>query len=151
MRALVQRVTKACVHATANGEEWARIGPGFLVLLAASVDDTDEEARWMAGKIARLRILPDQAGLMNRSLLDSGGEVLVVSQFTLYGSTRRGNRPGFSRAARPEKAQPLIEATVDALRAQGLSVQTGRFGADMQVSLVNDGPVTVWIDSQEDS
>ncbi len=131
------------------GREHARIGPGLLVLVAAEVDDSADDVVWLSGKIARLRIFADDTGKMNRAVGDVGGEVLVVSQFTLFASTEQGNRPSFLRAARPEQAVPLYEAFVARLSADlEKPVQTGVFAADMQVSLLNDGPVTVIIDSR---
>ena len=147
MRAVVQRVQRAAVEI--EGQTVAQIEQGLLVLLGVTDGDTSEDVAWLAGKIARLRIFADEAQAMNRSLAEVGGQELVVSQFTLYASTRRGNRPSFIAAARPETAVPLYEAFVEALRQEtGREVPTGVFGADMQVSLVNDGPVTILIDSQ---
>lgn len=147
MRAVVQRVARASV--AIDGQTVAQIEQGLLVLLGVTDGDTSEDVAWLAGKIARLRIFADEAQAMNRSLTEVGGQALVVSQFTLYASTRRGNRPSFIAAARPETAVPLYEAFVEALRQEtGRKVPTGVFGADMQVSLVNDGPVTILIDSQ---
>lgn len=147
MRAVVQRVQRAAVEI--EGQTVAQIEQGLLVFLGVTDGDTAEDVAWLAGKIARLRIFADEAQAMNRSLTDVGGQALVVSQFTLYASTRRGNRPSFIAAARPETAIPLYEAFVKALRTEtGREVPTGVFGADMQVSLVNDGPVTILIDSQ---
>lgn len=147
MRALIQRVSRASVSDTLSRETMSEIGPGLLVFLGVTHQDTPADAAWLAGKVARLRIFTDDAGKMNRSVTDIGGSVLVVSQFTLYGDVRRGNRPGFDQAARPELAEPLYEFFVGQLKAGGLDVGTGRFAADMQVSLVNDGPVTIWIES----
>jgi D-tyrosyl-tRNA(Tyr) deacylase len=149
MRALIQRVSRASVSDTLSRETMSEIGPGLLVFLGVTHQDTPADAAWLAGKVARLRIFTDEAGKMNRSVSDSGGSLLVVSQFTLYGDVRRGNRPGFDQAARPELAEPLYEAFVDCLKTAGLVVGTGRFAADMQVSLVNDGPVTIWIETPE--
>ncbi len=147
MRAVVQRVLEAAV--AIDGVETARIGHGFLVLLGVAQGDTTEEAEWLAAKIARMRIFADEESAMNRSVVDAGGEALVVSQFTLQASTRRGNRPSFTAAARPEESMPLYETFVERLGTEiGRKVPTGRFGADMQVSLVNDGPVTIVIDSR---
>jgi D-tyrosyl-tRNA(Tyr) deacylase len=148
VRALVQRVSQASVEVA--GEAVSEIGPGLLVLVAAGAGDTAAQAAWMAGKVARLRVLADDEGRMNRSLLDSGGEVLAVSQFTLYGDATRGNRPGFTRAAPPEEAQALVERFAAELRALGVPVKPGVFGAHMHVALVNDGPVTIWIESPRD-
>jgi len=145
VRALVQRVSQASVEVA--GDRVSEIGPGLLVLVAAGPGDGPEQAAWMAGKIARLRILPDDEGRMNRSVLDTGGEVLAVSQFTLYGDASRGNRPGFTGAAPPEEAEVLVDQFADALRDLGVPVRQGVFGAHMQVALVNDGPVTIWLES----
>jgi D-aminoacyl-tRNA deacylase len=143
VRALLQRVEEASVEA--GGERIAAIGPGLLALVAAGQGDGEDGARQLAGKIARLRIFADDEGRMNRSVADAGGEVLVVSQFTLYADTSRGNRPGFTGAAEPELGRELVDVVAQELQAQGLAVQTGRFGAHMRVSLVNDGPVTIWL------
>ncbi|MCC5973532.1 MAG: D-tyrosyl-tRNA(Tyr) deacylase [Rubellimicrobium sp.] len=141
MKALVQRVTEAAVRI--DGEVVGKIGPGLLVLVCAMQGDDDALPARLAAKVARLRIFRDDEGRMNRSLLDTGGAALVVSQFTLAADTSRGNRPGFSTAADPETGARLYEFFAEALRAEGVTVATGRFGADMQVSLVNDGPVTI--------
>lgn len=147
MRAVVQRVGRAAVEV--GGEEISRIGPGLLILLGVADGDTQEDVLWLAGKIARMRIFADREQAMNRSVVEAGGEALVVSQFTLQASTKKGNRPSFIAVARPETAIPLYEAFVEQLSLEtGRPVQTGRFGADMQVSLVNDGPVTIVIDSR---
>lgn len=140
MRALVQRVGKAAVEV--DGEEVARIGPGLLVLLGVRTGDTPEQADRLAGKLERLRVFEDAEGKLNLSVRDVGGEVLLVSQFTLYADTSRGNRPSFVDAAPPETAQPLYERVRAALGAEG-----GAFGAHMHVSLVNDGPVTVLVEA----
>ena len=145
VRALVQRVSQASVEVA--GDRVSEIGPGLLVLVAAGPGDGPEQAAWMAGKIARLRILPDDEGRMNRSVLDTGGEVLAVSQFTLYGDASRGNRPGFTAAAPADEAEALVDAFADALRELGVPVEHGVFGAHMRVALVNDGPVTIWLES----
>lgn len=144
MRALVQRVTEASV--TVEGEVIGAIGSGLLVLVCAMQGDGAEAPAKMAAKIAKLRIFHDEAGKMNRSLLDIGGAALVVSQFTLAGDTSRGNRPGFSTAARPEEGRLLYEAVAAELTALGIETATGQFGADMKVALVNDGPVTLWLE-----
>jgi len=144
VRALVQRVSEAQVSVA--GSPHARCGPGFLVLLGVAVGDDEQRSRGLAGKIARLRIFEDDDGRFDRSLLDVGGEALVVSQFTLLGDTRKGNRPSFTGAAPPEIAEPLYELFCDALEAAGVRVGRGVFGARMQVSLVNDGPVTIVLD-----
>lgn len=147
MRAVVQRVSRAAV--AVEGVSVAEIGPGFLVLLGVATDDSEEDVQWMATKIARMRIFADEAQAMNRSVVETGGEALVVSQFTLQASTKKGNRPSFIAAARPEEAVPLYESFVERLSLEiGRPVPTGRFGSDMQVSLVNDGPVTIVIDSK---
>jgi D-tyrosyl-tRNA(Tyr) deacylase len=145
LRALVQRVSRAAVHV--DGDLVSEIGHGLLVLVGVRTSDAAEQAVHIADKIANLRIFPDDDGQMNRSVLDVGGEVLVVSQFTLYGDTRKGRRPSFVEAARPELAEPLVTAVVDRLRGLGLETGTGVFGAHMDVELVNDGPVTVLIDT----
>lgn len=147
MRTLLQRVTEASV--TIDGTCTARIGTGLLVLVGIEEADTAEDIAWLTGKIARMRIFPDETGVMNRSITDIGGEALVVSQFTLHASTKKGNRPSYIRAARPEQAIPLYEAFIQSLEKElGKPVATGCFGADMKVALVNDGPVTIWIDSK---
>ncbi len=147
MRALIQRVTHASV--TIGGLEKSSIGPGLLVLLGIEEADEAADGDWIAKKIVTMRIFSDDEGRMNRSVQDIGGELLVVSQFTLFGSTKKGNRPSFIRAAKPETAIPLYELLVENLRqGSGCPVQTGAFGADMQVSLLNDGPVTIWLDSK---
>lgn len=148
MRALLQRVSHASV--SIDQRLHASIEGGLLILLGIEEADTAEDIAWLAGKIARLRLFPDEAGVMNRAILETGGRALVVSQFTLHASTKKGNRPSYIRAARPETAIPLYEGFVAALeRELGCPVATGRFGADMQVSLINDGPVTIWIDTKD--
>lgn len=147
MRVIIQRVSQAAV--VIDGIEKSRIGPGLLILLGIELDDTEADVIWLCPKIAALRIFSDPAGLMNLSVQDIGGELLVVSQFTLHASTKKGNRPSFIRAARPETAIPLYEKFVEMLRREsGCPVLTGEFGADMKVSLTNDGPVTILIDSK---
>jgi len=143
MRALVQRVSEARVRV--DGEVVGEIGHGVLALVGVTHDDAQAQVDKLADKIANLRIFTDDDDKMNLSVLDVEGSVLVVSQFTLYGDTRKGRRPGYSEAARPEVAEPLCDAVVDALRAQGLRVETGRFQTDMKVELINDGPVTLSI------
>ena len=130
-----------------EGETLGEIGPGLLVLVCAMAGDTEANADKLAAKIARLRIFKDEAGKMNRALLDTGGAALVVSQFTLAADTSRGNRPGFSTAAAPAEGERLYEYFAGRLRAEGITIAQGRFGADMQVSLVNDGPVTIWMET----
>ena len=148
MRAILQRVSKASV--TVEGQVISSIGPGLLILLGVGHGDGEEQAAFLADKIANLRIFEDEAGKTNLSVLDVKGEAIVVSQFTLYASTRKGNRPSWSRAARGEVSQPLFERFVQKLAtAHGQPVPTGVFGADMQVALVNDGPVTIALDSQQ--
>jgi D-tyrosyl-tRNA(Tyr) deacylase len=144
MRAVVQRVTEAQV--TVDGDVVGAIGPGLVALVGVTHDDDAERARRLAAKLWHLRIIDDERGVMNRSVADAGGELLVVSQFTLYGDTAKGRRPSWVAAAPPEHAEPLVEAVVAELRALGAQVATGRFRADMRVALVNDGPVTVVVD-----
>lgn len=147
MRVVLQRVTEASV--TIGGEVRGAIGTGLLVLVGIEEADTAEDIEWLAGKIVRLRVFADDQGVMNRSVLEVGGDLLVISQFTLHASTRKGNRPSYSRAARPEVARPLYTAFVERLAAElGRPVQTGEFGAYMQVRLLNDGPVTILMDSR---
>lgn len=141
MKLLLQRVSSASV--AIDGHTTAQIGRGFLVLVGFTHTDTIEQVQWMSDKILGLRIFPDAEGKMNLSLADIGGEILVVSQFTLYGNAEKGRRPSFIDAARPEVAEPLYESMVAMLRASGINVATGRFGEEMQVSLVNDGPTTL--------
>ncbi|MCD9624787.1 D-aminoacyl-tRNA deacylase [Rhabdothermincola salaria] len=141
MRAVVQRVTSASV--TVDGEVVGAIGRGLCALVGVTHDDDVGRAEQLAGKVWQLRIFPDDEGRMDRSAEEVGGEILVISQFTLYGDTRKGRRPGWGAAAPGPVAEPLVEAVADALRARGATVATGRFGADMQVALVNDGPVTL--------
>ena len=147
MRAVVQRVLSAGV--TVEGETIGRIGKGFMILLGVSGEDTEESAGRMADKICRLRIFEDENGKTNLSLGDVGGELLVVSQFTLYADCRKGNRPSFIKAGEPEKANRLYEYFMDCCRQHVSVVERGRFGADMKVELVNDGPFTLMLDSQE--
>ena len=147
MRACVQRVSEA--HVTVEGTETGRIGRGLVVLLGVGHNDGDAEARWLAEKIVGLRVFEDDAGKMNLSLADVGGGMLVISQFTLYGDCRRGRRPSFTDAAPPELAERLYEAFVGEVRKASVEVGTGKFREHMMVSLVNDGPVTLWIDTAE--
>jgi D-tyrosyl-tRNA(Tyr) deacylase len=147
MRALIQRVTQAGVVIAAATK--AAIQRGLLVLVAVEDSDTPEDAEWLSGKIARLRIFNDENGVMNRSVQETAGDVLVVSQFTLFASTKKGNRPSYSRSAPPHIAVPLYERFIARLSQDlGRPVQTGEFGADMQVTLTNDGPVTIIIDTK---
>ncbi|HCT71401.1 D-aminoacyl-tRNA deacylase [bioreactor metagenome] len=148
MRVVIQRVSKAEVRSSNYGT--SRIGEGLLILLGIEEADSESDVAWLAGKISRLRIFPDTDGVMNLSVTDVKGSVLVVSQFTLHASTRKGNRPSYIRAARPETAIPLYEMFVEQVKqTTGLEVQTGWFGAMMQIELVNDGPVTIIIDSKD--
>lgn len=147
MRTIIQRVTEASV--AVDGQKVAKIGAGLLVLAGFEDGDGEADLDWMAGKIVRMRIFADADGVMNRSVQEAGGEILAVSQFTLYASVKKGNRPSWSRAARGEVSQPLFERFVARLSAElGRAVQTGIFGADMRVALVNDGPVTLSLDSR---
>ncbi len=147
MRAVVQRVHRASV--TVDGETVGSIGRGLLVFLGLGEEDSDRDLDYMVNKILGLRIFPDDEGLMNRSLLDVGGALLAVSQFTLYGDCRKGKRPSFVKAMKPPRAEEMFNQFVAACRARGLVVETGRFGAMMDVELVNDGPVTLLIDSSK--
>ena len=147
MRAVVQRVKEASVRV--EGKVISQIGPGFLVLLGIENEDKQEDIDWLAAKIARLRVFSDENDAMNLSILDTMGDIIVVSQFTLHASTKKGNRPSFIKAARPETAIPLYEAFVAEMSTHLVkNVQTGEFGAMMDVGLVNDGPVTIVIDSK---
>lgn len=147
MRLLIQRVKNASV--SVGGDELSRIGLGLLVLVGVGVEDTDEDMEYLAGKLVRLRIFDDEQGVMNLDVRQVGGEVLVVSQFTLQASTRKGNRPSYVRAAPEAVSRPMYERfTARVAELLGWEVPTGEFGADMQVALVNDGPVTIWIDSK---
>jgi D-tyrosyl-tRNA(Tyr) deacylase len=144
MRGLVQRVARAEVFV--DGASVGAIGAGLCVLVGVTHDDDVAAAQKLADKIWTLRVMDDDAGVMNRSIADTGGEVLVVSQFTLYGDTSGGRRPSWINAARPEHAEPLVQAVIDRLRSQGATVATGRFRTEMQVSIVNDGPVTLMLE-----
>ena len=147
MRLLIQRVKNASV--SVGGDELSRIGLGLLVLVGVGVEDTDEDMEYLAGKLVRLRIFDDEQGVMNLDVRQVGGEVLVVSQFTLQASIRKGNRPSYVRAAPEAVSRPMYERfTARVAELLGREVPTGEFGADMQVALVNDGPVTIWIDSK---
>ena len=145
MRAVVQRVTEASV--TVGGETVGAVGPGLMVLIGVSDTDTDKDLKYITDKVMNLRIFDDDNGVMNRSVLDVGGSILAVSQFTLYGDARGGRRPSYIRAAAPEPVNAFYERAVAAWRAQGIHVETGRFRTEMKVSLVNDGPVTILLDS----
>lgn len=148
MKAVLQRVSQASV--TIEGEKAADIGRGLLVLIGIEEADAAEDINWLATKIANLRIFADENDVMNRSVLETGGDIIVVSQFTLHASTKKGNRPSYIKAAKPEVAIPLYENFVQALEsALGKKIKTGQFGADMKVSLLNDGPVTIIIDTKD--
>ena len=147
MRAVVQRVTRASVKV--NGDFTGKNEKGLLVLLGVAQEDAESDADYLAAKIAGLRIFEDQEGKMNRSVVDIGGAILAVSQFTLFGDVRRGKRPSFDAAARPERAQALYEYFVERIRALGLQCETGRFQAMMEVELINQGPVTILLDSRK--
>lgn len=147
MRILLQRVSRASV--AIDGKSVSEIGPGMLLLVGVEDADGEEDIEWLAGKVSRLRVFDDDAGVMNLDVVQSGGAIMAVSQFTLHASTRKGNRPSYIRSARPEISEPLYEKFVRRLsEVAGREVATGVFGADMQVSLVNDGPVTIWLDSK---
>ena len=147
MRAVVQRVTQASV--TVGDETVGKIGPGIMVLIGVSSEDADKDLKYITDKVMNLRIFDDENGVMNRSVLDVGGSILAVSQFTLYGDARGGRRPSYIRAASPEPANELYERAVAAWRALGIHVETGRFRTEMKVSLINDGPVTILLDSEK--
>lgn len=144
MRIVIQRVRQGRV--SVNGEIIAEIGQGLVILVGVGPADGEEQARYLAEKIANLRIFEDEHGKINRSLLEVGGSAIVVSQFTLYADTRKGRRPSFTEAALPELASPLVERFVEMLREQGVETQTGQFGAHMLVEIANDGPVTIWLE-----
>jgi D-tyrosyl-tRNA(Tyr) deacylase len=146
MRALIQRVSSSSV--AISGKTVGRIGPGLVILLGITHTDTDADVKYLADKCVNLRIFCDEAGKMNRSLLDIKGEALIISQFTLYGDTVKGRRPGFSEAARPEQAVPLYENFIEAVRNSNIKVATGEFGASMLVDIKNDGPVTLMLESK---
>ncbi len=147
MRAVVQRVSRASVRV--DKKITGEIGPGLLILLGVHQDDGDKEVKWMVDKIIHLRIFEDQAGKMNRSLLDTGGAMLIVSQFTLYGDCRKGRRPGYATAAPPDKAEALYNTFIKEVQTRNVSTASGIFQADMAVELTNDGPVTLLIDSSK--
>lgn len=147
MRAVIQRVTEA--NCVVDGAVTGSIGLGFMVLLGIEEADTNEDLDWLAAKIVALRVFGDEDGLMNKALTDVEGDILLISQFTLFASTKKGNRPGFTRAARPDQAIPLYEAMIAKLSSLlGRPVQKGIFGADMKISLINDGPITITIDTK---
>ena len=149
MRVVIQRVKEASV--SINKIEHSSIGQGLLILLGVETSDTSKDIEWLCGKITQLRIFSDENGVMNRSVMEIDGELLVISQFTLHASTRKGNRPSYIRAARPEHAIPMYEMFISVLeKTTGKKIKTGKFGADMQVGLINDGPVTILIDSKND-
>ena len=147
MRAVIQRVSSA--SCSIEGKISGQIGKGFMILLGIEDNDTDEDLNWLAQKISNMRIFSDENGLMNKALSDVQGNILLISQFTLFASTKKGNRPGFTRSAKPDLAVPLYEKMIIELgQLTGTKIQTGVFGADMQISLVNDGPVTIIIDTK---
>jgi D-tyrosyl-tRNA(Tyr) deacylase len=147
MRILIQRCSKSAV--LINGSELRNSGAGMVILLGIGHDDDENDIDWLVQKVSQLRIFPDEDGVMNRSILETGGEVLLISQFTLHASTKKGNRPSYIAAARPEKAIPLYELFIQQLSdVLNKPITSGQFGADMQVELVNDGPVTIWMDSK---
>lgn len=147
MRAVIQRVSSA--SCSIEGKISGQIGKGFMILLGIEDNDTDEDLNWLAQKISNMRIFSDENGLMNKALADVQGNILLISQFTLFASTKKGNRPGFTRSAKPDLAVPLYEKMIKELgQLTGTKIQTGVFGADMQISLVNDGPVTIIMDTK---
>ncbi|HAN30893.1 MAG TPA: D-tyrosyl-tRNA(Tyr) deacylase [Myxococcales bacterium] len=147
MRAVVQRVLKASVRV--QGHVVGQIAHGLMVLVSVGQDDTDADIDLMTKKLSKLRVFTDAEGKMNLDVLDAGGSLLLVSQFTLHGDVRKGRRPSFVRSMRPERAEPMLNQLAEALRSEGLAVEIGRFGANMQVSLINDGPVTILIDTKK--
>ena len=147
MRVLIQRVIEASVEA--DGLEISAIGNGLLIFLGIEPDDKESDADWLCGKISRMRLFPDNKGVMNRSVKDIGGQCLVISQFTLHASTKKGNRPSYMKAAKPTHAEPLYEYFMEKLWMESdLPVKSGQFGADMKVNIINDGPVTIWVDTK---
>ena len=147
MRVLLQRVSEASVEV--GGLEISAIGNGLLIFLGIEPDDRENDADWLCGKISRMRLFPDNEGVMNRSVKDIGGQCLVISQFTLHASTKKGNRPSYMKAAKPAHAEPLYEYFMEKLLMESdLPVKGGQFGADMKVHLINDGPVTIWVDTK---
>ncbi len=147
MRCVVQRVTSSSV--TVDGAVSGQIGPGLMVLIGVAVEDTDADLKYMAEKVPNLRIFDDENGVMNKSLLDAGGSILAVSQFTLYGDARGGRRPSYIRAAKPDKADDYYQRLIACWREKGIHVETGVFRTEMKVALVNDGPVTILLDSEK--
>lgn len=147
MRTVVQRVSKAQV--SIEGDVKGVIGKGLVILLGIRREDTTKELQWLVDKVVHLRIFEDESGKMNKSLTDIGGEMLIISQFTLYGDCRKGRRPGFSTAAPPAIAEPLYQLFIEEVKAKGITVATGTFQAEMQVELINDGPVTLLLDSEK--
>lgn len=147
MRALIQRVKRASV--TINSEVTGKINNGLLIFLGVGEDDTEKQVQYLVEKCTGLRIFTDEQDKMNLSVKDINGEILIVSQFTLFGDCKKGKRPSFVRAARPETAIPLYESFIAHCKNTGLNVQTGEFGADMQIELINDGPVTIWLDTEK--
>ncbi|WP_374948541.1 D-aminoacyl-tRNA deacylase [Mucilaginibacter sp.] len=148
MRAILQRVTQA--SCTVDGNITGQIGLGFLVLLGIEDADTDDDLQWLAQKIVGMRVFSDEGGMMNKALADVGGDILLISQFTLFAQTKKGNRPSFIKAARPDKAIPLYEKMISTLEMlMGKKIATGIFGADMKISLINDGPVTIMMDTKD--
>ncbi|MBE5778090.1 MAG: D-tyrosyl-tRNA(Tyr) deacylase [Clostridiales bacterium] len=147
MRCVIQRVSEASVRV--DGEVIGQIGPGYVALIGVEVEDTDADLDYIAKKVSGLRIFEDENGKMNKCLADVQGAILAISQFTLFGDARGGRRPSFITAARPELAVPMYEKIVERWRSEGITVETGRFGADMKVSLINDGPVTILLDSRK--
>ena len=147
MRALLQRVSQASV--TVNGKVQNAINSGLLIFLGVEPEDTEVDAKWLSSKIAKMRLFPDSEGVMNHSIMDAQGEFLVISQFTLHASVKKGNRPSYYKAARPSDAEPVYEHFMEQLwMDSGLVVKSGTFGADMKVGLINDGPITIWMDSK---
>ena len=147
MRALLQRVSQASV--TVNGKVQNAINSGLLIFLGVEPEDTEADANWLSSKIAKMRLFPDSEGVMNHSIMDAQGEFLVISQFTLHASVKKGNRPSYYKAARPSHAEPMYEHFMEQLwMDSGLVVKSGTFGADMKVGLINDGPITIWMDSK---
>lgn len=147
MRALLQRVSQASV--TVDGKVQNVIGKGLLIFLGIESEDTEADANWLSSKIAKMRLFPDSKGVMNDSIMDTQGEFLVISQFTLHASVKKGNRPSYYKASRPSHAEPMYEYFMEQLwMDSGLVVKSGTFGADMKVGLINDGPITIWMDSK---